>query len=100
MQYRSVVRLAVVGIVAAVVAVIAFGGGRSSAGAGGKTGGAAGVMPTEEAYPYRSPRFTEFVDDSFRVHQDGEASRFYNWMETAYSRGPVRFPGKESWPLQ
>jgi len=41
-------------------------------------------QPRGEAYPYRSARFTEFVNDSFRNGSGGDAKDFYRWMERSY----------------
>ena len=41
-------------------------------------------QPKDEAYPYHSARFTEFVNDSFRNGSGGDAKDFYRWMEKSY----------------
>jgi hypothetical protein len=53
-----------------------------------------------EKYPYRSPQFNQFVADSYAAAGAGEPAAFYQWMEEAYQRGPVRYPGKESLTLE
>jgi hypothetical protein len=42
--------------------------------------------PKDEAYPYHSARFTEFVNDSFRNGTGGDAKDFYRWMEKSYKQ--------------
>lgn len=58
------------------------------------------VQPSnDELYPYRSGRFTFFVDESYSIHGSGKAGDFYNWLEMAYSSGKFKYPGKENLTL-
>ncbi|HEY3299119.1 MAG TPA: hypothetical protein VGK34_10755 [Armatimonadota bacterium] len=43
-----------------------------------------------ERYPYHSRRFTKFVDESMQFGQMGDASLFYNWMETSVRSSGLR----------
>lgn len=54
----------------------------------------------EERYPYRSPRFTQFLIESHVWCGDRSEHDFYAWMDKAYSECGHRFPGKEHLSLE
>jgi len=54
----------------------------------------------EERYPYRSPRFTQFLIESHVWCGDKNRHDFYAWMDAAYSECSHRFPGKEHLSLE
>jgi hypothetical protein len=52
-----------------------------------------------EHYPYRTPRFTQFLAESYQEARAGDPRAFYTWWESAYRTSPVRYPGKEGLEL-
>ncbi len=58
------------------------------------------VIPYAEMYPYHSPKFTRFVDESYQSGHAGESREFYTWMTNAYASSQYRYPGRETLGLE
>ncbi|MFA6449344.1 MAG: hypothetical protein WCX65_07755 [bacterium] len=54
---------------------------------------------TQFNYPYRSEPFNIFVIESYTVNRKGDPQAFYAWMSDAYEKSNLKYPGKESLPL-
>lgn len=61
-------------------------------------GGYGRLVPVNKPgdYPYQSPQFTRFIEDSYRYQKRDEPAEFYRWMDAAYSKSPVRLPNTNS----
>jgi len=53
-----------------------------------------------EKYPYSSPQFTRFVEESYRETSEGAADDFFQWFEEAYGSCSQRYPGQEELSLR
>jgi len=53
-----------------------------------------------EKYPYSSPQFTRFVEESYAQAASGSADDFYPWLEQAYASCSQRYPEHEALSLR
>jgi hypothetical protein len=52
-----------------------------------------------EQYPYRTPRFSQLVAESYQYGNAGDPRDFYRFLEAAYRASSVRGPGRGSLDL-
>lgn len=52
---------------------------------------ATSAEPARERYPYGGPRFSGFVSESYNYTRAAKATRFYEWLASAYDSSNVRY---------
>jgi hypothetical protein len=106
MQCKTVIRLALLILVAGALVAAIEGGQWFSIEASNVRGELVSGKPTgasvraDERYPYRSRRFTSFVDESYGACNAGSVRDYYGWMDKTYNDSHFRYPGREKLGLE